>query len=85
MATKKNAPRARDVACVSIGFSDYLIDADDAMQLMRIFRKAVECQKDFLGGSYRYIAGRTPRLEMAMVSASEVVMPTSAPAIEDQR
>lgn len=85
MATRKSAARPRDVACISIGYMDYLIDADDAMAVMRIFRKAVGCQKDFVGGGYRYIAGRTPHLELTVVSASEVVMPTNALALEDQR
>lgn len=85
MATKRNAPPARDIACISIGFSDFLIDADSAMTVMKIFRKAVECRKDFNGHGYRYIAGHTPRLELSVVSASEVVMPSDAIALEDQR
>ena len=85
MATRKSTPRARDVACLSIGFMDYLIDADDAMAVMKIFRKAVECKKDFNGRGYRYVAGRTPRLELSVVSASEVVMPSDTLALEDQR
>ncbi|MBR8151663.1 hypothetical protein [Burkholderia vietnamiensis] len=85
MVTRANAARKRDVACVRIGFESYLMDADKAMQAIKVFRDAIRCERDYAGHRVRYIAGERPEVEMAIVSADDVVMPTGMPALEDRR
>jgi len=84
MATKRNTIRSRDVACIRIGFQ-YLMDADKAMQALKLFRDAIKCDKHYHDRGYRYIAQDRPELEMTMVDPDDVVMPSSNPALEDRR
>ncbi|MBR8084712.1 hypothetical protein KDX23_18410 [Burkholderia vietnamiensis] len=85
MATKRNTIRSRDVACIRIGFQEYLMDADKAMQALKLFRDAIKCDKHYHDRGYRYIAQDRPELEMTMVDPDDVVMPSSNPALEDRR
>jgi hypothetical protein len=85
MATRTNAARKRDLACVQIGCDSYLMDADKATQAIKVFRDAILCQRDYEGHRIRYIAGERPKVELAIVDADDVVMPSGVPAIEDRR
>lgn len=85
MATRTKTVRKRDIACIRVGFEEYLLDADKAMQVIKLMRESVSCRKDFDGRRVRFLAGRAPELELSMVDESQVVMPGSSPALEDLR
>lgn len=82
MATRKEMARGKDVACLRIGFEDYLLDADKAMQAMKLLREAIRCEKRFEGRRYRYMALSRPELEVTLVDPSHVLMPGQRPALE---
>lgn len=85
MATKKTTVR-RDVACISIGHMDYLLDADKAMQAMKLFREALECRRYLAQGSnrFRYVTNGRPELELTLIDACQVDIANNVPALEDQ-
>ncbi|CAB3783040.1 hypothetical protein LMG28688_01566 [Paraburkholderia caffeinitolerans] len=85
MATRAKGPRSRDVACIRIGFEHYLLDADKAMQVLKLMRESIACERHYGGRSMRYIAGAAPELELSMIQASEVVMPSDQLALPDMR
>ncbi|CAB3764191.1 hypothetical protein [Paraburkholderia humisilvae] len=80
MATK--LARKRDLACVRIGFEEYLLDADKAMQAIKLFRESVRCRRHFAGShKCQYVVGEKPELELMLVDAEQVLMPRDLPAI----
>ncbi|VVD28457.1 hypothetical protein [Paraburkholderia dioscoreae] len=85
MATRTKRPSSRDIACIRIGFEHYLLDADKAMQVLKLMRESISCNRDFKGRRMLYIAGAEPDLELSMVKASEVVVPGSQLALDDMR
>ncbi|MBN3851955.1 hypothetical protein G3N59_01055 [Paraburkholderia sp. Ac-20340] len=85
MATRAKTTRQRDVACIRIGFNSYLLDADKAMQVLKLMRESVECERDYANRKVRYVAGQSPDLELSMIQPSEVAMPQNSLALEDQR
>ncbi|MFD1557041.1 hypothetical protein ACFSHT_15680 [Paraburkholderia silviterrae] len=85
MVTRSKSPRSRDIACIRIGFEHYLLDADKAMQVLKLMRESVSCHRDYNGRRMRYVAGAAPELELSMIQASEVVMPGAQLALEDMR
>ncbi|MDF3093503.1 hypothetical protein KPB06_25270 [Burkholderia semiarida] len=84
MATRKATTRSRDVACLRIGYQEYLMDADKAMQALKLFQGAIKCDRHYHDQGYRYIAQERPELQMTMVDSDDVVMPSSHPALEDR-
>ncbi len=86
MATRKTTPR-RDVACVTIGHIDYLLDVDKAIQVVKLFRDAVECRRylDHDRNRFRYIVSNRPELELTLIDAAQVDIPNGAPTLEDRR
>ncbi|WP_321895969.1 hypothetical protein [Paraburkholderia heleia] len=86
MVTRAKTPRGpRDVACIRIGYEHYLLDADKAMQVLKPMRESISCNRDFNGRRMRYVAGSSPDLELSMVQASDVVMPSDQLALPDMR
>lgn len=61
------------------------MDADKAMQALKLFRDAIQCDKRYQDRGYQYIAQGRPQLEVTLVDPDDVVMPSSNPALEDQR
>lgn len=82
MATRKPTARRRDLACVRIGYEEFLLDADKAMQVVKLFRESLHCRKHFSGTRYQYVAGGTPELELTLVAPDQVVVPSDVPALE---
>ncbi|MEX3688882.1 hypothetical protein AB3X91_30745 [Paraburkholderia sp. BR14263] len=83
-ARTRTRMHSRDIACIRIGFEEYLLDADKAMQVLKLFREAIRCQKDFNGRRFRYVTGNRPELEMTLVDPDHVVMPNDVPALESR-
>lgn len=80
MATRQT--KARDLACVRIGFNEYLMDADKAMQVLKLMRESVECEREFGARRRHYVPGQAPQLELTMVDPSEIYRRSTAPQIE---
>lgn len=85
MVTRAKPQRPRDIACIRIGFEHYLLDADKAMQVLKLMRESISCNRDFNGRRMRYIASSSPELELSMIQASEVVMPSDQLSLPDMR
>lgn len=83
MATRAKSQPPRDVACIRIGYEHFLLDADKAMQVLKLMRASVSCNRDYAGRRLRYIAGAEPELELSMIKPSDVVMPGAQLALED--
>ncbi|MEX3967316.1 hypothetical protein AB4Y42_34665 [Paraburkholderia sp. EG286B] len=83
MATRSKRQLSRDIACIRIGFEHYLLDADKAMQVLKLMRESISCDRQFGGRRMRYVAGTAPELELSMIQASEVVMPSDQLVLED--
>lgn len=85
MATRAKTVRGRDIACLRIGFEHFLLDADKAMQVLKLMRESIACERHYGGRRLRYVAGCAPELELSVIQVSEVVMPGAQLALEDLR
>ncbi|MBB6320539.1 hypothetical protein [Paraburkholderia tropica] len=85
MATRAKNRITRNVACIRIGFEHFLLDADKAMQVIKLMRESISCNRDYAGRRLRYIAGAEPELELSMIKPSDVVMPGAQLALDDMR
>ncbi|MBB2981797.1 hypothetical protein [Paraburkholderia tropica] len=85
MATRAKNRITRDAACIRIGFEHFLLDADKAMQVIKLMRESISCNRDYDGRRLRYVAGVEPELELSMVKPSDVVMPGAQLALDDMR
>lgn len=74
MATKSTGTnrRLKPVAYVEIGFRGYLLDADKALQLMKVLGEAVTCDERYEGMKQVYYVTDTPELRMTMVNPDAV-------------
>lgn len=74
MATKSTGTnrRLKPVAYVEIGFRGYLLDADKALQLMKVLGEAVTCDERYEGMKHVYYVAETPDLRMTMVNPDAV-------------
>ncbi|WP_375591739.1 hypothetical protein [Chitiniphilus eburneus] len=70
MAARKSP--AKPLACLTVGYERYLMDADKATQVMKILTESVTCEEQYAGGKYTFVMGDTPRLEMTIVRAGQV-------------
>ncbi|MCA8059448.1 hypothetical protein [Burkholderia cepacia] len=89
MATKSTgtARRLKPVAYVEIGFRGYLLDADKALQLMKVLGEAVTCDERYEGSKHVYYVNETPDLRMTMVNPNDVRRRSESdlPALESNR
>ncbi|AOJ81188.1 hypothetical protein WS86_11600 [Burkholderia savannae] len=74
MVTKStgSSRRLKPVAYVEIGFYGYLLDADKALQVMKVLGEAVMCEERYDGMKQVYYVGETPNLRMTMVNPDTV-------------
>jgi hypothetical protein len=73
-ATTKPAPQ---MAYITIGHSDFLLDASKAMKVAELMQHAVDAKWDYYRseGKDTYIAGDPARVEFRLVRADQVRMP----------
>lgn len=62
------------MACISIGFEDFLMPADKAMKVAELMQSAFHCRRGYEQG-HSYTPGDQPRVEFAFVKPSEVRKP----------
>lgn len=79
MATKKTKPtiEQRPMACVQIGYHDYLVPFADATRLVEIMARAVECNATYGEGHRRVFEVKpdagAPHTMMELVKPSQLV------------
>ncbi|WP_175895710.1 hypothetical protein [Burkholderia cepacia] len=74
MVTKSTGAnrRLKPVAYVEISYCGYLLDADKALQLMKVLGEAVTCNERYEGARHVYYVADTPDLRMTMVNPDAV-------------
>lgn len=63
------------MACISIGFEDYLMPADKAMKVAELMQSAFQCHKGYESHGHIYTPGEQPRVEFAFVKPGELRKP----------
>ena len=71
-ATTKPAPQ---MAYITIGHSDFLLDASKAMKVAELMQHAFDCDKSYEDRGYVYTPTDQPRVEFALVRANQVRAP----------
>lgn len=74
-ATTKPTP----MACLTIGYRDYLMPSDKAMKVAELMQHAVECESNFEGTGYVYTAKDQPNVEFSLVRPNQVRIPQGEP------
>lgn len=67
------------MACLSIGYRNYLMPADKAMKVAELMQSAFECDKDWVDHDHVYQAKEQPSVEFAFVKPHQVRQPAPAP------
>jgi hypothetical protein len=67
------------MACLTIGYQDYLMPSDKAMKVAELMQHAIECESNFEGTAYVYNAKDQPNVEFSLVRPSQVRMPQGEP------
>lgn len=69
------SPKPTPMACLTIGYRDYLMPSDKAMKVAELMQHAIECDSNFDGTSYVYTAGEQPNVEFSLVRPNQIRMP----------
>lgn len=68
--------KAVQMACLTIGFAQYLLPSAKAMKVAELMQDAFECEQDFTGHELKYeVQQEQPRVAFALVRPSQVRMP----------
>lgn len=68
--------KAVQMACLTIGFAQYLLPSAKAMKVAELMQDAFECEQDFTGHELKYeVQPEQPRVAFALVRPSQVRMP----------
>lgn len=67
------------MACLTIGYRDYLMPSDKAMKVAELMQHAIECESKFEGTCYVYTATDQPNVEFSLVRPNQVRMPQGDP------
>ncbi|WP_293222249.1 hypothetical protein [Ottowia sp.] len=75
------------MACLTIGYHDYLMPSDKAMKVAELMQHAVNCDRDFDGNDYVYKVREEPAIRFSLVRPDRVCMPQgqAAPVTPKQR
>lgn len=73
------SPKPTQMACLTIGYSDYLMPSDKAMKVAELMQHAIACNSNFEGTGYVYTAKETPNVEFSLVRPNQVRMPHGEP------
>jgi hypothetical protein len=69
---------SRSMACVTVGYRDLLLSADDGLKLVKLLQGAVICERKYVAGSADsvYQVSSDPlNVELALVKPDQVRMP----------
>ena len=69
------AKPAQQLAYLTIGHSNFLLDASKAMKVAELMQHAIECESKFEGTGYVYTAKDQPNVEFSLVRPNQVRMP----------
>ncbi|WP_368610366.1 hypothetical protein [Paraburkholderia sp. BR14312] len=53
--------------------------------MLKLMRESISCNREYGGRRMRYVVGAAPELELKMIQASEVVMPSDQLALPEMR
>lgn len=67
------------MACLTIGYHDYLMPSDKAMKVAELMQHAIECESNFEGTGYVYTAKDQPNVKFSLVRPNQVRMPQGQP------
>lgn len=68
--------KAVQMACLTIGFTQYLLPSAKAMKVVELMQDAFECEQDYTGHELKYeVQPDQPRVAFALVRPSQVHMP----------
>lgn len=71
--------KPQQMACVTIGYIDFLLPADKAMKVLPLLQEAVRCQEAYEERSEVFRVDPDPmRLEIKLIRADQVRMPQGA-------
>ena len=73
------------MACLTIGYSDYLLPADKAMKVAELMQHAFGCEENYEDCGRTYTPTDQPRVEFALVRANQVRAPKSPTMPPKQR
>ena len=73
------AKPAQQLAYLTIGHSNFLLDASKAMKVAELMQHAIECESNFDGTGYVYTAKDQPNVEFSLVRPNQVRMPQGQP------
>ncbi len=69
------ATNATQMACVTLGYTEYLMPMSSAVRLVELMGKAVKCQKEYDGNRFKYLFGEPVSVELASILMKDIVMP----------
>lgn len=76
--TRSRATKPVQMACLTIGYQDYLLPADKAMKVMTLMQGVVHCRMSFDHRPPLYLVGAQPvELELKLIQHSQVRMPSA--------
>lgn len=64
--------RPVQMACLSIGFNDYLLPADKAMKVAELMQSSFSCDKRYADRGHQYTPREQPNISFEFVKASQV-------------
>lgn len=73
------ATKPTQMACLTIGYQDYLMPSDKAMKVAELMQHAIACESNFEGTGYVYTAKEQPNVEFSLVRPNQVRMPQGEP------
>lgn len=74
------ASKPAQMACLTIGYTNFLMPADKAMKVAELMQAAFECEKDFGDHDFLYHPKEQPRVEFTFVKPKQVRQPAAAAA-----
>ncbi|WP_246797788.1 hypothetical protein [Burkholderia perseverans] len=81
MATRKTAPkRASKFAYVEVGYMSLVIEADKAIQVVKLLGDAVACDRQYDARSYLYHVTEPLQVSMTILRPDQIRFPTDEPS-----
>lgn len=78
---RPEAPKSVPMACLTIGYTQYLLPSAKAMKVAELMQEAFECDQQYTDREVVYqVQPEQPRVAFALVRPSQVRMPQAEPA-----
>ena len=70
----------KEMCCLRIGHSDYLIPIDNGLKIIALMRGSIECEIDYITHPMKYRATRATVVELRSIEADQITLPQGEPA-----